>query len=85
MKSLSIIGNNLWELGEYIERIIGSIENMKIQKHSQMHKRLIVYSNIVTQKEGNANATTIDNKNILTTNFHGIPKKNVTIFQHWVQ
>jgi hypothetical protein len=28
-----------WELGEYIERIIGSIENMKIQKHFQNHKR----------------------------------------------
>jgi hypothetical protein len=37
---------------------------------------------MVTKRKGNANVTTIDNKNILTTNFHGIAKKNVTIVQH---
>jgi hypothetical protein len=60
---------NKWELGEYIERIIGSIENMKIQKHSQNHKRPKVYSNIVTKTEGNANVTTTDNQNITSMEF----------------
>jgi hypothetical protein len=33
------------------------------------------------ERKGNAKFTTTDNKNMLTTNFCGIPKKNVTKVQ----
>jgi hypothetical protein len=34
------------------------------------------------KREGNAKSTTTDSKSMLTTNFFGIPKKNVTTVQH---